>query len=189
MAKNIVFIGFMGTGKSTIGMRVAERLKKTFVDMDREIESLNGMSVAEIFRRYGEIRFRSEESLMAKKLARQKDLVIATGGGTVLNSENVAVLKENGILVCLDADPADIQVRVNRKKGSRPLLKREASLADIEELLQAREPFYACADIRVTTTGKSMNEIVDVIIASLKMMGYTSNSSARVGPASGGITE
>jgi len=189
MAKNIVFIGFMGTGKSTIGMRVAERLKKTFIDMDREIETLNGMSVAEIFRHYGEIRFRSEENLMAKKLARQKDLVIATGGGTVLNRENVAVLKENGILVCLDADPSDIQARVNRKKGSRPLLKKESSLADIEELLQAREPFYACADIRVTTTGKSMNEIVDVIIDRLKAMGYPPGNSASAGPASGGMTE
>jgi shikimate kinase len=78
MSKNIVLIGFMGTGKSTVGIKLAQRLKRQFVDIDKEIENLNGMSVNDIFRRYGEIRFRSEEKLMAAKLSKRDNLVIAT---------------------------------------------------------------------------------------------------------------
>lgn len=189
MAKNIVLIGFMGSGKTTVGLRLAERLKRTFVDMDHEIETLIGMSVAEIFRHYGEVRFRSEESLMARKLGHREDLVIATGGGAVLCSANVAALRENGVLVYLDADPVDIQARVNRKKGSRPLLRKNVSVADVEELLKVRQPFYACADLKVTTGGKSMNETLDAVINNLKIMGHLPDGSAEAGPASGGRTE
>ncbi|HQE24133.1 MAG TPA: shikimate kinase, partial [Syntrophomonadaceae bacterium] len=85
MGKNIILTGFMGTGKSSVGTRLAERLNREFVDMDREIERLTGMTISQLFRRYGEVRFRSEEKLMAKKLAGQSDLVIATGGGIVLD--------------------------------------------------------------------------------------------------------
>ena len=83
MGKNLVLIGFMGTGKSSVGIRLAQKLKRKFVDMDREIELICGMSVADIFKRYGEVRFRSEESLMAAKLGKAQDLVISTGGGAV----------------------------------------------------------------------------------------------------------
>ncbi len=172
MAKNIVLIGFMGTGKTTIGMRLAEKLKRTFVDMDREIESLTGLSIADIFRMYGEIRFRSEETLMAHKMGRRSDLVISTGGGTVLQEENISALKENGVLICLDAQPADIYARVNRKKGSRPLLKKDITITEIEEFLRLREPFYACADIRVSTSNKNTSEIAEEIIQNLRNQGW-----------------
>lgn len=189
MAKNIVLIGFMGTGKTTIGLRLADRLRRTFVDMDREIESLNRMSVAEIFRLHGEIRFRSEEKLLAAKLSDREDLVIATGGGTVLDEENVAALKQNGVLVCLDADAVDIHARVSRKKGIRPLLGKGATVAAVEDMLQAREPFYACADLRIITTGKSLNETVNSIIDNLQIMGHLPVAPAGAGPASGGNPE
>ncbi len=172
MAKNIVLIGFMGTGKTTIGNRLADKLKRTFVDMDREIETLTGMSIPDIFKTYGEIRFRSEEALMAGKLGSKSDLVISTGGGTVLLAENVSALKENGVLVCLDAQPADIYARVSRKKGSRPLLKKDISITDIEEFLKQREPFYACADIRVSTSNKNMAEVADEIMQNLRDKGW-----------------
>ncbi|MEA1961844.1 MAG: shikimate kinase [Bacillota bacterium] len=164
MKNNVVLIGFMGTGKSAIGFRLAQRLKKEFVDMDREIEIVTGMSIPDIFRCYGEVRFRSEESLMAKKLGTRKNLVIATGGGFVLLQENMEALSTNGVLICLDASAEDIFERVNRKKGSRPLLKKGTTLEDIKKLLQEREPYYACADVRVNTSGKDIDQIIREVL-------------------------
>jgi shikimate kinase len=172
MGKNLVLIGFMGTGKSSVGTRLAQKLKKEFVDMDREIELVNGMSVADIFKRYGEVRFRSEENLMAVKVGKREDIVVATGGGTVLMSDNINHLKANGILICLDAAPADIFARVNRKKGTRPLLNKNVGIGDIEKLLKEREDCYNCADIRVDTSGKDLETIVKEIFHALKEKGY-----------------
>jgi shikimate kinase len=168
MGKNIVLIGFMGTGKSSIGLRLAHKLKMEFVDMDREIELVMGISVAEIFKRYGELRFRSEELLIARKVRMREDTIIATGGGTLLIEENIAALRENGILICLDASPEDIFNRVNLKRGTRPLLKKNVSVQDIERLLQERGGFYACADIRVDTSGKDMDTVVNEVLQALK---------------------
>lgn len=164
MEKNIVLIGFMGTGKSTVGSKVAGRLKRKFVDMDREIERIVGMTVSEIFKRYGEIRFRSEEKLMAQKLAREAGLVIAAGGGVVLDPVNMERLSQNGIIICLKAVPNDIYHRVNRKKGTRPLLRKGMDLEDIEEMLKARESLYAQADYQVSTSGKSPEQVATEII-------------------------
>jgi len=168
MGKNIVLIGFMGTGKSSIGTRLAQKLKRRFVDIDKEIEQVCGMSIADIFKRYGEIRFRSEESLMVKKIGQEQDLVIATGGGAVLRPQNIEALRQNGIFVCLDAQPADIYARVNRKKGTRPLLKKNASVEDIEQMLKEREPYYACAELRIDTTGKNPDMIINEIMQVIK---------------------
>ncbi len=168
MKKNIVLIGFMGTGKSSVGFKLAMKLKKEFIDMDREIENVSGMTVAEIFRRYGEVRFRSEESLMAKKLSQRDDLVIATGGGLVLLAENIEALRENGILVLLEAKPEDIHARVSRKKGTRPLLKGNITVDDIAKLLDERQPYYACADIRVNTSNKDLDAVIEEILGQLR---------------------
>lgn len=171
MEKNIVLIGFMGTGKSSIGIKLAEKLNMKFVDMDREIEKLTGMTVSELFRRHGEIRFRSEERLMAQKLSRQKNLVIATGGGVVLKEENIEVLRKNGILICLTANPEDIFERVRRKRANRPLLKKNLQVKDIENMLKEREPFYAVADFKVNTSGREIDEVVEEIIDYIKSSG------------------
>ncbi len=168
MGKNIVLIGFMGTGKSTVGLKLAEKLKLKFIDMDKEIEKITGMTINELFRKHGEIRFRSEEKLMTKKLSSQENVVIATGGGTLLQKENVEALKENGILICLEASPVDIWERVNRKKGTRPLLRKDMQVEDIEEMLAAREPFYAYADYRVNTSDQELEKVVNDIIKYIK---------------------
>jgi shikimate kinase len=168
MEKNIVLIGFMGTGKSTIGMKLAERLKMQFIDMDREIEKLTGMSIPVLFKKHGELRFRSEERLMSQKLGAKRNLVIAAGGGVVLNRENVEALKKNGIMICLEADPEVILARVSRKKGSRPLLKKNLETADIEKMLLDRQEFYALAEYRVDTTGQEMDRIIQGIIQLVK---------------------
>lgn len=163
MGKKIVLIGFMGTGKSAVGTKLAEKLNMEFVDMDREIEKVTGLPIVHIFRRYGEVRFRSEEKLMAKKLGKRRNLVIATGGGSVLDEENVAALRENAVLIHLESDPEEILERVNRKKGTRPLLKKDTTVEDIREMLQKREKFYACADIKINTAGKYLDQVVEEI--------------------------
>lgn len=168
MQKNIVLIGFMGTGKSSVGSRLAAKLNWEFVDMDREIENINGISVSEIFRRYGERRFRSEESLMVKKLSLRDHLVIATGGGVVLEAENIAILRQNSIIILLEAKAQDIWARVNRKKGTRPLLKGASSSEDIEKLLAARAKHYDCADIRINTSDKDLEYIIDEIMQKIE---------------------
>lgn len=170
MGKNIVLIGFMGTGKSTVGMRLAERLHMEFVDMDREIERVTGMSISQLFKKHGETRFRSEEQLMAQKLGQRSNLVIATGGGVVLYPENVEALKQNGILIGLEASPDVIMSRVSRKKSNRPLLSKNTTTADIEKMLSAREEYYGCADIRINTTSQELNKVVNEIIAQVKRL-------------------
>ncbi|MBO8159255.1 shikimate kinase [Thermosyntropha sp.] len=170
MEKNIVLIGFMGTGKSSIGVKLAEKLNMNFVDMDREIERITGMSVGELFRRHGEIRFRSEERLMAQKLSRRKNLVIATGGGVVLQEQNIALLRENGILICLTAAPEDIFERVKRKRANRPLLKKNLKVEDIDAMLKAREPYYSVADFTVNTSGREIDAVVDDIVNYIKSL-------------------
>lgn len=178
MGKNIVLIGFMGTGKSTVGMRLAERLHLEFVDMDREIERITGMSIAQLFKKHGETRFRSEEQLMAQKLGQRSNLVIATGGGVVLHPENVAALKRNGIIVGLEASPEVIMSRISRKKSNRPLLNKHTTVEDIERMLAAREEYYACADIRVDTTGQELNKVVNDIIAQVKRLNSRRKNSS-----------
>jgi shikimate kinase len=171
MAKNIVLIGFMGTGKSSVGSKVAEKLKMKFVDMDREIEKVTGLPVAHIFRIHGEIRFRSEERLMAQKLGQRDNLVIATGGGTVLKKENIEALRENGLLICLDANPREIFDRVSRKRGTRPLLKKNFTVEDIEEMLKVREEYYSLADYRINTSNKGLYAVVEEIIKIARQQG------------------
>ncbi|HNX93373.1 MAG TPA: shikimate kinase [Syntrophomonas sp.] len=168
MRKNIVLIGFMGTGKSSVGSRLAAKLNWEFVDMDREIESINGMSVSEIFRRYGERRFRSEETLMAKRLALRDNLVIATGGGVVMDPDNITILRPNSIIILLEARAQDIWTRVNRKKGTRPLLKGASCAEDIEKLLAARAEHYGCADIRINTSDKDLELIIQEILQKIE---------------------
>lgn len=171
MKKNIVLTGFMGSGKSSVGLKLAERLHRSFIDMDHEIEKICGMSVNDLFRRYGEQRFRSEEKLMVRKLAERSGLIIATGGGVVLGEGNLEALRENGVMISLEARPEDIFQRVNRKKGSRPLLKKNLTVEDIVEMIASRQPLYQQADFIVDTSDKNINEVVEEIIDYLRIQG------------------
>ncbi len=160
MEKNIVLIGFMGTGKTAVGTRLARRLGREFVDTDNEIEQITGMTIRDIFYKEGEIRFRSEEALIVKRLAERTGLVIATGGGVVINPDNLHLLKQNGILICLEADPEDILKRVSKKRHSRPLIKKNVSVEDIRRMLEDRQEYYQHADFYVQTSGLEPDEIV-----------------------------
>lgn len=169
MKKNIVLIGFMGTGKTTVGKRLAERLGLKFVDTDAVIEEVTGKSIAQIFKQDGPIRFRSEEKLLARKLSDQEGLVIATGGGMVLDPENVELLSRKGILIRLTADREVLWSRLKGKKN-RPLLNTgKGDLREtIDRLLEEREPAYRVAEFTVDTGRDELNEVVEKIIDYLR---------------------
>jgi len=169
--KNIVLIGFMGTGKTAIGRRLALKLNRKFIDTDAEIENITGKTVAQIFARYGAIRFRSEEALLVKKLARQDGMVISTGGGLVLNPENVCILQENGILIGLTASPEVIFKRLKNKRN-RPLLAKGSMKDQIDALLEERRGVYDVAEYTVDTGASSPEEVVEKIIQYLKERQY-----------------
>ncbi len=159
---NLVLVGFMGTGKSTVGRLIAKRLGLKFVDTDQEIEQVTGITIKSIFKRHGEIRFRSEEKAAVRRVSQQDNQVIATGGGVVLDAENMEMLKQNGIIVCLKADPEIIYQRVGLKKN-RPLLQTEDPLTTIKSLLTERRPFYEQADVTVNTSNLELIEVASKV--------------------------
>ena len=159
---NIILVGFMGTGKSTVGRRVAKLLEREFIDTDVEIERLTGMTVSEIFRRHGETRFRSEERLLVKRLADHKGYVIATGGGTVLNPENWQDLAQSGMIIGLYAPVDEIYKRIGYR-NDRPLLRGERQ--EVEKLWEKRQPIYNQADYTVDTTNKGIDQVVEEILS------------------------
>lgn len=172
MKTNIILTGFMATGKTTVGRRLARFLKKRFIDTDEEIERVTGMPIAQIFARHGERRFRSEEALALKRLAAVENCVIATGGGAVMHTAEIASLREKGWVVCLSAPAEVIQERVGRRKN-RPLLARDGSIERIRRLLAEREPLYRAADFYLDTTGLKIDEITRRIINFTRQNGGT----------------
>ncbi|NLI11372.1 shikimate kinase [Pelotomaculum propionicicum] len=161
--KNIVLIGFMGTGKTSVGRRLAQRLGRDFVDTDAEIEAVTGKTITQIFARDGVVRFRSEENLLVKKLAVRENLVISTGGGLVLNPNNVRLLKENGVLIALTASPEVLYARLANKK-TRPLVLKGDLKQRIAQLLAEREGAYDVADFFVDTGVSSVDGVVEQIL-------------------------
>lgn len=165
---NVVLIGFMGTGKSAIGRVVARLLDYEFVDTDQMVEEVTGLTINQIFRKYGEVRFRSEESLVINKLADKQNLVIATGGGGILNPKNVEILKKTGVFVHLTAAPEIILERVSRK-NTRPLLAKGRTIECINDLLTQRAEFYTrCADITIDTSGRDIEESAEKIVQMIR---------------------
>jgi shikimate kinase len=165
--KNIVLTGFMGTGKTAVGKELSRLLNMKLVDIDTEIEKNERMTINDIFENFGEKHFREIETEMIKKLSRQSNLIISTGGGAVLREDNMSPLRENGIVFCLSACPETV---LKRTSGSdeRPLLKVEDPIARIGELLKLRAPFYEKAGIMVDTEGKTPLQIAEEIIETLK---------------------
>ena len=136
---NIALVGFMGTGKSSVGRLAAEQLRFAFIDTDELIENEVGHSIPEIFARLGEPAFRKYERDVVEALSARRDTVIATGGGLVADPSNLASLKTHALVVCLWASPETIWERV-RSQSSRPLLQTPDPQARIRELLEQRAP-------------------------------------------------
>ena len=161
--KNIVLTGFMGTGKTVVARELARLLGMKVVDIDTEIEKTANMTIDEIFRQFGESRFREMETDVIKQVSENRDVIISTGGGAVLRKENMAALRKNGIIICLAATPETILKRTGTHKN-RPLLLVEDPLTKIQELLQFRKPFYEKADVMINTENKTPLQISEEII-------------------------
>ena len=167
--KNLAMVGFMGTGKSTIGWLVAQELGFEFVDTDHLIEHRLGVSISDVFARHGEAVFRKFERAVVLELESRHNLVIATGGGLVTNPENVASLKNHALVICLWATPEDILERV-RSHNHRPLLQTAHPLEKIRELLAVREPFYRQADVLIHTGMRSAREVTQQVMHHFNMV-------------------
>ncbi len=164
MKANLVLTGFMGTGKSTVGPLAAARLGMQFVDMDPLIEARAGLSVAEIFAAHGEAAFREMETALCHELAQAGGMVIATGGGALLNPVNRALLESTGLIVCLTCDVETIMARVGTATD-RPLLGAEDRAGRVRSLLERRAPIYATLPARVDTTGLTPEEVTEKVVA------------------------
>ena len=159
---NVILTGFMGTGKTSVGKRLAKRLGWTFVDVDQLIEQSAEMSVPRLFAERGESVFRRLERRVISRVVHQQNQVIATGGGAFVNPESRARLRVSGPVICLTAKPQVILARVGRKLSTRPLLAGgEDPLTRIKTLLSQRTKAYAQADIMMDTSHLSVDEIVE----------------------------
>ncbi|MFO7765923.1 MAG: shikimate kinase [Pelovirga sp.] len=164
---NIILTGFMGTGKSTTGRALAQRLELIFIDTDQLIEERTGSLITDIFAQQGETVFRRMESEIAQELAGQRNLVIATGGGFFTNPDNVSVLESGSHILCLTATAEEIFKRVKKQGQIRPLLQDPNPLARINELLREREKVYQQFP-QVATSNRTTEQIVDTIIRLLR---------------------
>jgi shikimate kinase len=165
--KNIILTGFMGTGKTAVGKELAQLLDMKLIDVDTEIEKTEKTTIDEIFRQSGEQRFRDKETDMIKAVSRNKNVIISTGGGAVLKKENMDILRENGVIICLTATPETILQRTGAN-SNRPLLQVENPFKKIKELLDFRKPYYEKADILIDTDDKNPLQIAREIIDKLK---------------------
>ena len=161
---NIILTGFMATGKTTIGKLLAGQLDYEFVDTDHLIEDRCGQTVAEIFHDKGETFFRTMETEIARELGKREGLVIATGGGLVLNPVNVTALEKQGRIFCLVATPRDILERALGDAPVRPLIQGTTPMDRIMELMSDRNEVYSHF-IQVETTGKTPREVAGVLLS------------------------
>jgi shikimate kinase len=166
-SRSIVLVGMMGVGKSSIGRRLAARLGVPFVDADAEIEKAAGMSIADIFARHGEVDFRSGEARVIARLLDGGPQVLATGGGAVMNADTRTAIKAKGVSIWLSAEFEVLMRRINKRKNDRPLLQTADPAATLRELLVARVPVYAQADLTVQSREVPHDAVVSEIMTAL----------------------
>lgn len=167
MNKNIVLIGFMGSGKSLIARELGKRLKVDVIATDALAEAREGQSIHEIFKSKGEAYFRKLEAEIIKEISLRRGIIIDCGGGVVLDKENLQHLKSNGIVFHLQASPEVIYERI-RQESHRPLLKTPDPLGRIKELYQQRLPLYNQADFTIDANDASIEGPVVEIIKIIK---------------------
>jgi shikimate kinase len=164
--RSIVLVGMMGAGKSSIGRRLATRLGLPFVDADIEIEKAAGMSIPDIFSAHGEPYFRAGETRVIARLLESGPQVLATGGGAFMNPETRAAIDDKGVSVWLRAT-VEVLARRIKRRNDRPLLKGADPVQTLRNLIEARYPTYAEADVTVESREVPHDTIVDEIVAGL----------------------
>lgn len=165
---NIVLIGYRAVGKSTVAALLAQRLGRPWVDLDAVFEAAAGETIAAFVAREGWPAFRQQEKALVQRYAQARGLVLATGGGVILDPENVACLKASGILIWLQATPQTIQARLRQDQqqtAARPGLTDKGTMAEVEEILASREPSYrAAADYTISVDTLSPAAVVEEIL-------------------------
>ena len=164
--RTVVLVGMMGVGKTTVGRRLAPRLGLDFVDADEEIEKAAGMSIPELFERHGEAHFRNGESQVIDRLLQGPPIVLATGGGALINEHTRKVVAERALSIWLQADIDTIVKRATRR-ATRPLLKSGDPKEIITRLLKERSPYYAIADITIASREGPHARTVDAIVEAI----------------------
>lgn len=164
--RSIVLVGLMGVGKTTVGRRLAAKLALPFVDADEEIEKAAGMTVAEIFARFGEPYFRDGERRVIARLVDENPRVIATGGGAFMNDQTRGLILDRATAIWLEADIETLVERVGRR-ATRPLLKDRDPRIVLRELAAVRNPIYALAPIRVRSQAAPHESTVTAILKAL----------------------
>lgn len=178
-SRSVVLVGMMGVGKSSIGRRLAARLGVPFVDADAEIEKAAGMSIADIFAQHGEVYFRSGEARVIARLLDSGPQVLASGGGAVMNADTRAAIKAKGVSIWLKAEIDVLLRRVAKRKSERPMLHTDDPSETLRQLLIAREPVYALADLTVQSHEGPHDAIVAEIMQALsRLLGQHTGSSA-----------
>lgn len=164
--KNIILIGFMGSGKTTIGKIISDKKNMRFIDMDLEIEKMENKKINQIFSENGEKYFREKESSLLKQLCSLKNSVISTGGGIIENEFNIEILKKQPYVIWLDANEDTIENNVKNEIEKRPKLKEDYNLKlSIKNLLNKRyDKYKESANIRVNVNNKNVDQVVSDIL-------------------------
>jgi shikimate kinase len=185
-ARSIVMVGMPGCGKSALGKRLAPRLNLPFVDVDEEIEKAAGKSIKEIFTDHGEVSFRDGERKVIARLLASGPQVLATGGGALMNEETRANIRRSGVSIWVKADAALLVRRVT-KRNTRPLFEGRDPEAVVKELMAARHPLYASADIIVESRDvpheTMVDEIIEVLASSPLLARTASGGAAEASPS------
>jgi shikimate kinase len=175
---NLILIGYRGSGKSAVGSRLAARLKMRFVDTDDLIEERQGVPISDIVKSHGWGHFRKLENNVIEEISRKDHLIIAPGGGAVLDSDNVKALRRNGTLIWLKADKQTLLKRMNQDPGTntrRPTLTGKGTSEELKEVMSLREPIYErVSEIQIDTCESDVEAVVENILTVLKdKMGRT----------------
>jgi len=164
--RNIILVGFMGTGKSAVGRELRRLTGFRLVDVDAEVEQAEGMSIMEIFASRGEEAFREAEAREIRRITKDSGQVISTGGGAVLREDNMKAFSRSGDTICLLASAETVYARTKRNT-ERPLLKVDDPLKKIKEMMTEREQYYRKADFTVDTEGKNPLEIATEVLEAI----------------------
>ena len=165
---NLIFIGMMGSGKTTMGRSLARHLGKTFVDSDEEIQKRTGVTIPHIFDIEGEAGFRQRETAVIRDLVERDNIVLATGGGAVLSEQNRALLQQNGLVIYLKAGVHDLWLRT-RHDHNRPLLQTGDLRARLTELIHQRDPLYQqVADIVIQSGKQSAHALMLSLVGEIE---------------------